>query len=155
VDKRYGHVFVNNLMAGDMNFKVPFLTVGQHPDLCGKLTDSQLKQLDYNVIVKDPRSNFKILARWSPVVASAGQNNCEQTIESFEDLKKVFAGSSANSQFYGEPNLQVFQSRELGNYQLLPGFKGSKAATVLPGAVQKLLGLNGKITPCVGAYPAK
>jgi parallel beta-helix repeat protein len=153
VDKRYGHVFVNNLLVGDKNFKVPLMLVGQHPGLCGKLRDSQLKQMDYNVMVRDPESPEKILVRWSPSDTPGNQSNCETTVETLDALKKVFDGSSTNSQYYSDLNLQVFQSRELGNYQLLPGFKGAKAATVLPTPVQKLLGINPKAAPYSGAFP--
>jgi parallel beta-helix repeat protein len=153
IDKRNGHVFVNNLLVGDQNFRVPLITVGQHPDLCGKLKDSQLKQTDYDVFVKDPESNYKILARWTSPLTTTGQNNCDVSIESFDELKKISGAS--NSQYYDDMNLQVFQSRELGNYHLLSGFKGSKAATLLPVYIQKMIGLNGKITPYIGAFPVR
>lgn len=153
VDKRFGHVFVNNLLVGDKNFKVPLMLVGQHPGLCGKLRDSQLKQMDYNVMVKDPESPEKILVRWSPSDTPGNPGNCETAIETLDALKKVFDGSSTNSQYYNNLNLQVFKSRELGNYQLLPGFKGAKAASALPVQIQKLLGITNKVIPYVGAYP--
>jgi len=155
IDERFGHVFVNNLMVGDNHFKVPFISVGQHSDLCEKLKDSQLKLMDYNVIVKDPESNYNILAFWGPSKTSANPNNCDELIESMEDFKNTFEGSSVNSEFYNEEDLQVFKSLELANYQLLTDFKGAKAAAVLPVGVQKLIGITGKYTPYIGAFPVK
>jgi len=76
-------------------------------------------------------------------------------IESMEDFKNTFEGSSVNSEFYNEEDLQVFKSLELANYQLSTDFKGAKAAAVLPVGVQKLIGITGKYTPYIGAFPVK
>ncbi|HEX2395690.1 MAG TPA: right-handed parallel beta-helix repeat-containing protein [Bacteroidales bacterium] len=155
IDERYGHTFVNNLLVGDENFRVPFISVSQHQDLCATLKDSQLKQMDYNVIVRDPEANYKILANWGPTKTLNSNNNCDESIETIDGLNKVLDMSSAHNQFFSDLNLQAFQSRELGNYQLLPGFAGSKSATVLPVDIQKLLGLTARYTPYTGAYPVK
>ncbi|MCJ7450030.1 MAG: right-handed parallel beta-helix repeat-containing protein [Bacteroidales bacterium] len=52
VDKREGHIFVNNLMTGDAGFNRPLLFVWQRSILCEKLTKPQFKQIDYNVYVQ-------------------------------------------------------------------------------------------------------
>jgi parallel beta-helix repeat protein len=155
VDERYGHVFVNNLMVGDKNFKVPFLAVGQHQDLCATLKESQLKQMDNNIIVKDPESNYDIVVNWGPSKTASGETNCDETVRSIEGLRQVFEGSSTNSHLFNEINMQVLQSRELHNYNLLTGFDGLKAASVLPEKIRKILGITGKYTPYIGAYPLK
>jgi parallel beta-helix repeat protein len=151
VDARYGHVFINNLLVGDENFSKPLMQFQQHKDLCGKLKDSQIKVMDYNVYVKNPANNNKQLVLWSP----SETENCEQIIESLSDLQKVFKGSSNNSLYINKPNLTVFISPELGNYQLIKDFQGAKTATQLPEKIQKLLGLPAKYNPFTGAYLVK
>jgi parallel beta-helix repeat protein len=151
VDQRFGHVFVNNLLAGDINFNRPLMMVGQHPDLCQKLDKSPLKKYDYNVFVKDANSGFQTLVNWGPFPNA----ECELDIESLDDLKKVFEGSSVNSKVFESYNMPLFKSLKLGNYQLDPAFPGANAAIALPANVQTLLGLPAKYKPYIGAYPVK
>ena len=151
VDQRFGHVFVNNLMTGDANFKRPLMLVWQDPDLCQKLDKSPLKQYDNNVFVKDANSGFSTLLYWSPV-----QNaSCQEAINDQEQMKKVFDGSSLNSRVYINNNMPLFKSMELGNFQLNPAFPGATAGALLPPDVQKLLGIQPKSKTYVGAYPIK
>jgi hypothetical protein len=151
VHERFGHVLVNNLLAGTKNFKVPLIKVVQAPALCGVLKDSQIKQMDFNVFIKSPESNYSTLAQWAPS-ENAG---CMENIESLDALKKVFNGSSTNSKYFENKNLPLFKSVELGNYELLSEFPGTKTAMPLPANVQKLLGLSPEYAPYVGAYPLK
>jgi parallel beta-helix repeat protein len=151
VDQRFGHVFVNNLLAGDINFKKPLMLVGQDPDLCQKLNKSPLKQYDYNVYVKDANSGYQTLVYWSPFIG----DECETAVESAEDLKKLFEGSSANSKVYENFNMPLFISPELGNFELDKAFPGTNTATVLPADIQKLLGLPVNYKPYTGAYAVK
>jgi hypothetical protein len=150
VHERFGHVFVNNLLVGDKSHIRPLMLVWQPAMLCQKLDKSPLKQYDYNVYVKD-MSGFKTLVYWSP----AANSGCQQSVETLDALKKVFDGSSANSQVFEGSDLPVFKSIELGNFQLQPTFAGAKAATLIPADVQKLLGLPAKYSPYVGAFPVK
>lgn len=151
VDERYGHVFVNNLLAGDVNFVKPLLVVTQHRDLCGKLTDSPLKSFDYNVFVRDNHSGYNPWASWSP---AAGEN-CQATIGTLDDMKKVFEGSSVHSLMLETPNMPLFRSFELGNYELCKAFPGASNATLLPENIRNLLGLTPKYKPYNGAYMVK
>ncbi len=150
VDQRFGHVFANNLLTGDKDFKRPLMLVWQHPDLCEKLNQSPLKQYDNNVYVRDAANNFKTLVYWSP----AQNADCQQPIETLSDMQKVFSGSSANSKVFDNSNMPLFKSVELGNLQLQPAFEGAKVASQLPMDVQKLLGIS-KYVPYNGAYPVK
>lgn len=150
VDERFGHVFVNNLMVGDKNFTVPFMAVGQHQDLCSKLKDPQLKQLDYNVMIKDPESKGSILVNWSPSKAP-NSGTCDQNIQSVDELNSLLDQASAHNQYFSSLNLQVFQSRELSNYQVSTSFNAGPAATI-PVNIQKLLNLTAKNKPYAGAY---
>jgi len=151
VDQRFGHVFVNNLLTGDANFKRPLMLVWQDPDLCQKLDKSPLKQYDYNVYVKDVNSGYDNLVYWSP----ASGVTCQQAVESLDDLKKLFDGSSVNSKVFNSFNMPLFKSTELGNFQLNQAFSGADVATSLPADIQKLLGLQVKYKPYIGAFPVK
>lgn len=122
---------------------------------CGKLKESQVKQMDYNVIVNDPENNNHVLANWSPSANSSQVQGCDRQLQSADDFQSVFDGSSLHSLYFSEPDLQVFKSRELGNYELIPNFKGASGATVLPVTVQKLLGLSPKYVSYIGAYPSR
>lgn len=150
VDQRFGHVFVNNLLTGNRDFKRPLMLVWQHPDLCQQLNQSPLKQYDNNVYVRDEANNYKTLVYWSP----SKNADCQQPIETLSDLQKVFSGSSANSKVFDNCNMPMFKSLELGNLQLQPAFEGAKVASQLPLDVQKLLGIT-KYVPYNGAYPVK
>ena len=151
VNQRFGHVFVNNLLTGDVNFNRPLMLVWQDPDLCQKLDKSPLKQYDYNVYVKDVNSGFQTLVYWSP----ASGITCQQAVESQDGLKKLFDGSSVNSTVFKSFNMPLFKSSELGNFELNQAFPGANAATALPADIQKLLGLQTKYKPYVGAFPVK
>lgn len=149
VDQRFGHIFVNNLMVGESNFKRPLMLVWQHPDLCQKLNQSPLKQYDYNVYVKDVDNNFSTLLYWSP----ASNNECQFAAKNLADLQSVFSGSSANSKVFQSTNLPLFKGAEVGNFELNKAFPGANTSTILPVEVQKLLVLPAKYKPYVGAYP--
>ena len=151
VDQRFGHVFVNNLLTGDANFKRPLMLVWQHPDLCQKLDKSPLKQYDYNVYVKDANNGLKAFVYWSP----ASITGCQKAVESLDDLKRVFDGSSVNSKVYESYNMPLFKSSELGNFQLNQAFPGAYSATALPADIQKILGLQANYKPYIGAFPVK
>ena len=46
----------------------------------------------------------------------------------------------------------IFRSRELGNYELLQEFEGSKAGSKLPSEIIKALGSEDKKGTQIGAY---
>ncbi|MGD1044885.1 MAG: right-handed parallel beta-helix repeat-containing protein [Bacteroidota bacterium] len=148
VDKRDGHVFVNNLLTGDKNYHRPLLFVWQPDSLCKQLDKSQLKQIDYNMYVRHSDKDPKPLILWSPAM----NNDCQMVFESLEDLQKLYPEFSIHSQYFAD-DIPLFKSRELGNYQLLQTFPGSKAGSLLPAEVSKLLGLTKKDIRYIGAYP--
>jgi parallel beta-helix repeat protein len=151
VEERHGHVFVNNLLTGDKNFKKPLMLVYQHRDLCGKLKESPVKQFDYNEFVKDVNSGYSTLLFWSP----APTEECQQAVQTLDEMKKVFEGSSLHSIVYENSDMPLFKSPELSNFELNNAFPGANNAVVLPGNVQKLLGLPVKYKPYTGAYIPK
>jgi parallel beta-helix repeat protein len=149
VDERDGHVFVNNLLTGDENFSRPLLFVWQTRNLCERLDKPMMKQLDYSVFVRDTDKTSRPLIYWSPAM----NENCQLSFESPEELNIQFPEFSANSKYFANYDGPLFRSRELHNYQLLEGFPGSKAASVLPDEIRRLLGYPKKGARFVGAYP--
>lgn len=149
VDKRDGHVFVNNLLVGDESFNRPLLFVWQQATLCEQLTQSQLKQLDYNAYVRGADKASYPLILWGP----AASESCQVGIESLENLRKLYPEFSANSRFYANYEGPLFKGMELGNYQLSPAFPGAKSGMQLPAGINKFLGQSKKDGRYVGAYP--
>ncbi len=147
VDKREGHVFVNNLLTGGKDFNKPLLYIWQRRMLCEKLPNPQLKQLDYNVYVQSTdRINVPMIL-WSP----AKNDTCIIGLDSPAGLHKLHPEFSAHSSLFLD--YSVFMSTEIGNYRLIPAFPGAKAASVLPSEISTLLKRPKKDTPYIGAYP--
>jgi parallel beta-helix repeat protein len=146
VDKRDGHVFVNNLLMGDKNFNRLLLYVWQPASICEKINNSQLKQFDYNVYVREPGIMDNPIILWSPVK----NEKCKQLFTSLEGLQKLNSEFSAHSQYFADYDGPLFKSRELGNYQLMQSFPGVGAATKLPAEVSKIIGQSKQY---IGAYP--
>jgi hypothetical protein len=147
IDQREGHVFVNNLLTADGNVLRPLLAFSQPKSLCEKLNRPQVRQLDYNVYVR--RSNASIpLISWSP----DPNNNCLETFESLEGLRKLHPEFAANSRYFADYSGPLFKSPELGNYQLVKAFPASKTAAPLPSQIKELLGRKAD-EHFVGAYP--
>jgi parallel beta-helix repeat protein len=148
VDKRNGHVVVNNLFSGDKNYHRPLLFVYQPEPLCKQLDKPMVKEIDHNVYVRHPDKPAKPLIVWSP----AQDSLCQVQLQSPEDLHKLYSGFSARSRSYSD-DIPLFKDRELGSYQLMPAFPGSKDASVVPEEIRRLLGLAEKDIKYVGAYP--
>ena len=147
VDERVGHIFVNNLLTGDENFKRPLLYVWQPDTLCGQVTNLQLEQLDYNVYVRRSDTGIDPLIFWSPV----RKDSCYTlSFKSLEGLQKLHPEFSAHSRYFPNYNGPLFKGSELGNYQLLQTFPGSNIATQPPSEIGRL---PGKTKNYVGAYP--
>jgi hypothetical protein len=155
VDERYGHVFVNNLLTADESYNKPLLNIWQRAMLCDKLTEPQVKELDYNVYVRKSTMQQSPLILWSPVK----NEECLVLLDSPASLNKVNNQFEKNSSYFSDYNAQVFRSDKLGNYQLLQSFPGIKSAEPLPGKIKELLGLSENIEPFtpqtgfIGAYP--
>jgi hypothetical protein len=159
VNNRDGHVFVNNLLTADENYRGPLLVFWQPGSLCDRLNKPQVKQLDYNVLVRrgdpsrlgSPRSDKPAggLILWSP----APDCDCQAVFDSPEQLHKMNPEFSANCRNFANYDGPLFKSAELGNYELLQAFEGSKPATRLPPEISRLLSLSKMDAPFIGAYP--
>jgi parallel beta-helix repeat protein len=150
VDERHSHVFVNNLMVANKVPRRPFVNVWQTPELCEKLTESPLKEMNGNVYVKNTSSKLPMLF-WSPV---ADAENCHVGYDGLADFQKALSFESKGLE-YTNGSIPLFKGEYTGNYDLLPGFPGHKAASKLPPNVSKILKLSSKQKPYVGAHPAK
>jgi len=148
VDRRDGHIFINNLLAGDEAYRRPLLFVWQPASLCEKLPRPLLQQLDYNVYVRGSASGSYPMILWSPVA----NEQCQAGIDSLAELQK-FTGFPMHSRVL-QP-AAFFKSPELGDYKILPGFPGADCATSTPAPVRKALGCVQAEKPYVGAYPAE
>src|SRR4030042_1108682 len=92
VDKREGHVFINNLMTGDATFYRPLLFVWQRNILCEKLTNPQFKEVDYNVYVKASGKKIMPMILWSPAM----NDTCIIGFDTPADLNKLHPEFSAH-----------------------------------------------------------
>ncbi len=149
VEEREGHVFVNNLLSGDENFHRPLLSVWQPKELCERLYNSQLKQCDYNMYVRDSREEATPIILWSPIKNA----DCQLLCYSLDDLRNLHTEFSSHSRYFTDYKNRLFKSPDLKNYELLQEFPGSEAGTQLPVEIAKFLDLSKTNSRYVGAYP--
>ncbi len=147
VDKRDGHVFINNLMACDASFNRPLFYVWQPQFMCNRLTNPQFKEVDNNVYVKTSDKTAVPMILWSPAM----NDQCYEGFNTPSDLHKLHAEFDAHSALYSDYN--VFKSNELGNYQMLPEFPGARSGAPLPDNIRVMLKQPDQEIPYVGAYP--
>jgi len=146
VDKRDGHVFVNNLLYGDKDFDRLLLYVWQPSMLCDKVTNSQLKEIDYNYFVKETGAKDYPIILWSPFK----NENCRIMFNSPRELNNLNSLFLKNSKFYKDYAGPLFKGYQLSNYQLLQSFSDSYSAIKLPQIISKYF--NIKSRPFIGAY---
>jgi parallel beta-helix repeat protein len=151
VDERFGHVFVNNLIAVDENYKRPLFVTFQTASLCNKLKKPQFAKLDNNIYIRIPGSKTNSLMFWSP----ARNKECMCEFNSLSELNKMHKEFAANSKYLTDYEGPLFKSWELGNFELLNEFPGFKYAAELPEEIRNLIGVSENDTPFTGAYPAK
>ena len=148
VNKRDGHVFVNNLLTGDENYHRPLLFLWQ-PDSLSKLFDKpQLAQFDYNVYVQHANYDSQPLFLWTPVK----NNDYQIAFETLEGFQKMFPQFSDHSRFFTD-DVPLFTNRYLGNYHVVQTFPGSQSASLLPVEIGKLFGNSKMEMRYIGAYP--
>lgn len=149
VDKREGHVFVNNLLVGGENFMGPLLFVWQPAALCDELPKPQLSGLDSNVYVRETERASYPMILWGP----ANNTDCQSGFESLDDFRRSHPEFETAGRFFSGYDGLLFKSLELGDYRLLPAFPGSKLGTKLPEDIGKALGRSAAGDRHVGAYP--
>ena len=149
IDKRDGHVFVNNLLTADEKFHRPLLQVRQPANMYERLKQPQVKRLDYNVFVRTGNPVSQPLITWSPVA----EGNHSVELQSPEELHQLQPEFSAHSQVFLNYDGPLFKSAKLSNYELLKAFPGSDVASALPTEIRELLGWEKKDARFPGAFP--
>jgi len=138
VDKRYGHIMVNNLLTASKDYHRPLLMVWQARSLCEQLPDPALKQLDHNVFVRALAEPAEPLILWSP----GSGKGCQEQLKTPEGLHALYPDYAANGKY--------FKGYAVSSEK---GFPGSSAGTELPDEINLLLGNDQEMAPYVGAYP--
>ncbi len=150
LEKREGHAFVDNLLFGAADFIRPLFFVWQPGSLCGKLNDSQLAQLNYNVYVREAADSPYPMILWSPVK----NEKCQIGVDSLESLRALYPGFETGGECYSHYDKPVFKSLELGNFQLLPEFDGARLGITPPIEIRRIIGRPDPEKQYVGAYPS-
>jgi hypothetical protein len=148
VDKREGHVFVNNLLTGNASFTRPLLFVWQPAPLCAQLDKPQLRLLDDNVYVRGISKAYYPMILWSP----SPDQNCQHGFDSVRPVHGTYPQFAANSRDFLGYDGPLFKGEQLGNYQVLRAFPGWKSKSRLPSDIRKLLGWSASESNFVGAY---
>ena len=146
IDKRDGHIFVNNLLTGDKDFKRLLLYVWQPDSLGNRVSNPQLKQFDYNMYVRTSESANNPIILWSPVK----YDNSQRLFNSLEEFQKLYPDFSIHSRYFPNYNGLLFKCSYLSNYELLKDFPESESGTQLPAVVNSLIHQSKKF---IGAYP--
>ncbi len=147
VDERHGHVFANNLLVADETHPGPLLRITQAPNLRGRLTDSQVKELDGNVYVRRTAAKQPLIV-WSP--APTAQGFAE--LPSLDALRKLEPKFAAHSQEFPDYWGPLFHCPQLDNFELLPAFPGAKTGVPLPDHVRDVLRRKSGAPAFPGAY---
>lgn len=151
LDERDGHVFFNNLVTANAGVERPLLQVLQEPSLCGQLTTPQLKELNHNVYVRrsiQPRP----LVRWSGIES---EDDCAAEFTTLATFREAVPSVGENSRYFAGYAGPLFHGAELGRFELMPGFPGTKAAGSLPANVEELLGPAYADADFPGAFPVR
>lgn len=144
VDERVSHVFMNNLLVNTEQNNWPLLFIWQPNSLCEELDEPALKKLDYNVYVTDNQPVIWLNQKFV--------DNCQTSFDTAKELHETLAEYSGNSESFIDYHGLLFKGKQLGNFQLLKEFPGSKTAAKLPNEITELLRIQVK-QPHVGAYP--
>jgi parallel beta-helix repeat protein len=149
VEERDGHILVNNLFYMDGGSDSPFVTTGQPANMCERLNEPHLTELNHNVFVRGNRNENERVAliRWSPYQG----DNCRVNIYSPQDLSNLYPHFSSYCRYFGNYDGQLFRNPENNDYRLVEGFDGRNSATDIPAHIASAMGLNRNTRPFVGA----
>ena len=150
VDKRDGHIFVNNLLAGTEQFIRPLMFVWQAPEICTRVPGPQFVQFDYNQFVRAAEKPAFPLILWSPAQNAA----CLSGFDAMDSLARLYPGFALHSSSYPAGyHGPLFKGLDLGHVEPLRAFPGAVSGRQLPAEIAKIFGSAHKGTPWVGAYP--
>lgn len=148
VEKREGHVFVNNQLTADEYFHRPLMYVWQPDSMCSRLPNSMLKQFDYNSFVRKSNKTSDPLIWWSPVA----NKECLGVFESLDLLKKLYPEFLTHSQYNFGENVPINKTPVINQYQTVQKKPEGNSAAQIPVEVRNLLGVK-KDVRYIGAYP--
>jgi hypothetical protein len=151
VDEREGHVFRNNLLIADENYHRVLFNTQQRAVLCDTLTESQMRELDYNVYVRKGARVGEPSYSWSPAEAK----DCRALLRCMDDFRALGTGFSENSLEFMDYEGQVLQSIQLRNLQLLPNFPGANHTGPIERHVLDAIGWKAGDQCRPGAFPGK
>jgi hypothetical protein len=149
VDEREGHAFCGNLLVASERFSKPLLRFRQSPALAGKLTKSQVTQLDGNVYVRSEAAGPTPLLIWSPVPGDSGILE----FKTLAELRKLHPQFEAHSKVVTSSLGALFKSPDLKRYELIQDISLPASVTPLPDEVRHLLGRPKQDPRLPGAYP--
>ena len=149
IDRRDGHVFINNLLTGDADFTRPLLFVWQPATVCQQLPGPLLSKLDHNAYVRRAGKSASPLVLWSP----AQTETCQTGFASLDELRKFYPDFESKGRSFAGYDAPLFKSVELGNYQVVSGFPGLQSGMEVPEEIHRLLNLSAGSDRYVGAYP--
>jgi parallel beta-helix repeat protein len=148
VDKRTGHVFINNLLVqNDTSYKMSLLEVWQPDTLCKTLNTFQLEMLDYNVYVRTILLANLPLISWN----SLYNGTCSFSLNSPSELNKQDPQFSANCKFFDDYKLSLFIDNGSERFRLSKDFPGGESGVAPPKYISKLLNSKEGLT-IIGAY---
>jgi parallel beta-helix repeat protein len=148
VDRREGHVFVNNLMVASDRYRKPLLRFEQPASLCPKLPRPMAKEVNGNVYVR-PTITLPFI-QMSPVA----NDSCVANLGSLDEFHKLVPAFEANGRQFDWTPRTIFKGPDVGRYELQKALPGT-SVDVLPPDVRKLLGWNEEEARVPGAYPFK
>ncbi len=146
LDKREGHVFVNNLLVTSGAYRGPLLWFEEPASLCATLPRPQAKEIDGNVYVRAAYTGALPLIQWSPIAT----DTCVRKVGSLDEFRKLMPAYEAAGSQLDETPRSIFKSPDLGRYELLHTLPGGAH---LPADVLKLLGWSEAEARSQGAYP--
>ena len=147
IDKREGHIFVNNLMVAGESYRDPLLRFEQSAAVCGKLTRPQATKVDGNVYVRAETGAAPFIT-WAPADAA----NCTATLGSLAAFRELAPQYEAHGRQLDLSPRSIFKSPDIGRYEPR---RALPAAAGMPAAVLKLVGWKKGAARTVGAYPFK
>jgi parallel beta-helix repeat protein len=147
VDKRTDHVFINNLMYAEANHARPLLFIWQPDKFYERSYKPQFEQLEGNIFITSSVSEATPLVYWTKATGKESQ----ESFISLDGIKGLYPEFSADNLYY--PDVTVFKSIELKNFETLKSFSGNINGVVIPADISKLLNLVKKDMKFTGAYP--
>ncbi|WP_415908366.1 right-handed parallel beta-helix repeat-containing protein [Oleiharenicola sp. Vm1] len=151
VTERHGHVFLNNLLAADANFRGPLLFVTQSEKVRDRLADAQLAALDGNAYVRRAGTQAQPLLSWGPVPPK----NDTVDLADLAALRKLQPAFEASGRALPDYEGPLFASPELKRFELQPDFPLRRVAVPLPAEAEKALGRPAAAAGLPGAYPPR